>query len=68
MSTRVCLQDLFAGFVAVVLVVGSVICAVLEEPIPAELSAPTAAAVTWLFMRSAQQSVSRPADIVPRAP
>jgi len=49
-------QDLAATIVAVVLVVGIIGLAVQQLPVPAELSTSLGSAITWLFVRSAQQA------------
>jgi len=48
------LQDATAALVSVVIILGVVVLAVLERPIPPELGPPLGGAVTWLFIRSAQ--------------
>jgi hypothetical protein len=49
-------QDAAAMVVAVVLALGVVGLAFLGRPIPAELSTSLGAAITWLFVRTAQRA------------
>lgn len=54
--------DYAPAVVAVLLVLGCIVLAVLERPIPAELSTSLGAAVSWLFVRSAQSAEHRQAN------
>lgn len=49
-------QDIAATVVAVVLTVGVTILGFYEKPIPGEMGSGLGAAITWLFVRSAQQA------------
>jgi len=61
------LQDLAASIVAVTLVVAVSVLGVLERPVPDAISTGLGAAITWLFMRSAQQAEASLADNHDRA-
>jgi len=54
--TRILPNDVAPALVAVLLVLGVLVLAVLGKPIPPELSTSLGAAVSWLFVRSAQSA------------
>jgi len=49
-------QDLAATVVSIVLVLAVVALAIQEKAVPSELGTALGAAITWLFVRSAQQA------------
>lgn len=49
-------QDLAATVVSILLVLAVVMLSLTEKPVPSELGTALGAAITWLFVRSAQQA------------
>lgn len=49
-------QDLAATVVSILLVLAVVMLSITEKPVPSELGTALGAAITWLFVRSAQQA------------
>jgi len=47
-------QDIAACIVAVILMAGLIVLAVLDKEIPPEMGIASGSAITWLFVRSAQ--------------
>jgi len=63
-SSHVEVQDIAAAIVAIVVIAGEVALAMLHIEIPSELGTAQGAVLTWLFMRSAQQTEAHRADTV----